>query len=311
KTAQVMGAICAGWADSGLQPETFWLGYTAGTAAAWNPAGETAESASAFYKLFYGPRAEDMDRLYRLMSWQAQFWSDSWETGPTQARKPIWGNSNSIFNPKRPAQWQFLPLPEAPGADLRYTAKWSADNSKRLQLAAEFLSQNDELLEILHKNIQKADFNRYNLEVFLTVAGLCRHNLEMLADLGKMDTLLAAAASAAKKGGGREAVGASGPAPAPPPRIRARRNDSLRQVTSTWNKSWYPRDVSANGRKFLHELDDVKDHVGDRTVDLSYMIQRELLLSFGEWVNQVRMARNQYAQAHHSPVDNQVFNWKD
>src|SRR5262249_24303270 len=280
KTAQVMGAICAGWADSGLQPETFWLGYTAGMAAAWNPAGETAESARAFYKLFYGPRAEDMDRLYRLMTWQGQFWGDSWETGPTQARKPIWGNSNSIFNPKRPAQWQFLPLPEAPGADLHYTAKWSADNVRRLQLAAEFRAQNDELLEILHKNIQKADFNRYNLEVFLTVAGLWRAQLEMLAALRPIDTLLSSAASAAaKKGEVREALAAADRALALAPRIRARRNDSLRQVTSTWNKSWYPRDVSANGRKFLHELDDVKDHVGDRTVDLSYMIQRELLLS--------------------------------
>jgi hexosaminidase len=311
KSAQVIGAICAGWADSGLHPETFWLGYAAGMAAAWNPAGETAESASAFYKLFYGPHAEDMDRLYRLMSWQAQFWSDSWETGPTQARKPIWGNSNSIFNPKRPAQWQFLPLPEAPGAELHYSARWSADNARRLQLAAEFLSLNDQLLEILHKNIQRADFNRYNLEVFLTVAGLCRTNLEMLADLGRMDTLLAAAGSAAAQGQAREALAAADQALALAPRIRARRNEALRDVIATWQKSWYARVVSANGRKFLHELDDVKDHVGDRTVDLSYMIQRELLLPLGEWVNQVRVARNQYAQAHNAPVDNQAFDWKD
>ena len=47
----------------------------------------------------------------------------------------------------------------------------------------------------------------------------------------------------------------------------------------------------------------MKDHVGDRTVDLSYMIQRELLLPFGDWVNQVRAARNQYAQAHNRPAE--------
>jgi hypothetical protein len=41
------------------------------------------------------------------------------------------------------------------------------------------------------------------------------------------------------------------------------------------------------------------------------MIQRELLLPFGDWVNQVRMARNRYAQAHNAPVDNQAFEWKD
>jgi len=311
KNAQVIGAICAGWADSGLHPETFWLGYTAGVAAAWNPTGNPSESVNAFYKLFYGPHAVDVDRLYRLMSWQAQFWADSWETGPTEARKPIWGNSNSIFNPRRPAQWQFLPLPEAPGADLSYSAKWATDNTNRLQRAAEFLSQNDELQKLLHLNIESADFNRYNLEVFLTVANLCRHNLEMLTDLGRMDTLLAAAASAANKGQVREALAAVDQALAVAPRIRTRRNGALREATVTWNKSWYPRVASAKGRKFLHELDDVKDHVGDRTVDLSYMIQRELLLPFGEWVNQVRMARNQYAQAHNAAVENTTFDWKD
>jgi hypothetical protein len=311
KTAHVIGAICAGWADSGLHPETFWLGYAAGVAAAWNPAGETAESARAFYRLFYGPHVEDMDRLYRLMSWQAQFWSDSWETAPTQARKPIWGNSNSIFNPRRPAQWQILPLPGAPDANLRYSAKWSADNSRRLQLSREFLVHSDELFELLRKNIERTDFNRYNLEVLLTVARLCRVNLEMLTDLARMDSLLTSAASAAEKGQAREALAAADQALALAPRIRARRNAAFRDVVATWQKSWYPRVATANGRAFLHELDDVKDHVGDRALDLSYMIQRELLLPFGEWVNRVRMARNQYAQAHNASADNQVFDWKD
>jgi hypothetical protein len=190
KSAQLIGAICTGWADSGLHPETFWLGYAAGMAAAWNPDADISQSEGAFYKLFYGSHAKDIDRLYRLMSWQAQFWSDSWESGPTQARKPIWGNSNGLFNPKRPAQWQFLPLPDAPDAELHHTAQWSPDNDRRLKLAAEYLSQNDELLEILRNNIELADFNRYNLEVFLTIAGLCRSNLDLLADLGRMDNLV-------------------------------------------------------------------------------------------------------------------------
>jgi hypothetical protein len=109
----------------------------------------------------------------------------------------------------------------------------------------------------------------------------------------------------------RDALAAADQALALAPRIRARRNSALRDVITTWEKSWYPRVASANGRRFLHELDDVKDHVGDRTVDLSYMIQRELLLPLGEWVNQVRAARNQYAQAHNLPIDNAAFDWKD
>jgi hypothetical protein len=309
QSARVIGAITAGWADSGLHPETFWLGYAAGTAAAWNPAAAAGDSAAAFYKLFYGPRAVDMDRVYRLMSGQAQFWSDSWETGPSQARKPIWGNSNSIFNPKRPAQDQFLPLPPAPTAELAYRSKWSDDNRRRLQLAAEFLSQNDELLQLLQNNIQRADFNRYNLQVFLSVARLCRHNLEMLGDLARMDTLLASASAAQNHP--HEAVAAADEALALAAAIRRRRNRLLRDVTATWYQSWYPRIAAANGRTFLHELDDVKDHRGDRTVDLSYQVLRELLLPLGDWVDGIRQARNRYAAAHDLPANTQPFDWKD
>jgi hexosaminidase len=98
--------------------------------------------------------------------------------------------------------------------------------------------------------------------------------------------------------------------------IRKERNTALRDVTQVWSRSWYPRVAEANGRKFLHELDDVKDHLGDRTVDLSYMMERQFLLPFGEWVNQVRESRNEYARAHKPEFpnltsDTQAFDWKD
>jgi hexosaminidase len=58
-------------------------------------------------------------------------------------------------------------------------------------------------------------------------------------------------------------------------------------------------------------VDDVKDHLPDRTVDMTYLIHRELLLPFGEWVEQVRSVRNQYAKSHALPLRNERFDWKD
>jgi hypothetical protein len=308
-----MGVVNAGWADSGLHPETFWLGYAAGTAAGWHPgaAPEAEESTTNFYRLFYGWNAVDVDRLYHLMSGQAQFWLDTWETGPSNSRKPIWGNSNRIYNPRQPVHDQFIPLPPPPGVDLKYDSTWSKDNDKRLQLAADFLGQNDELLNLLRQNMQRADFNRHNLEVCLSVAQVIRHNLTMLAALGRMDKLLADAQAAAAKDHPQQAVAAVNEALKLARDIRRERNTTLRDLTATWYKSWYPRVPAANGRTVLHEHDDVKDHPADRTVDLSYMIQREILLPFGEWVGQVRTARTQYAQAHNLPLNNDTFDWKD
>ncbi len=115
RNADLIGAVNAGWGDMGLHPETFWLGYATAAAAAWHPATpDPEESAATFYPLYYGPRIVNMDRVYQLMSTQAEFWSDSWETEPSKARKPIWGNSAGIFNPPKPAHDQTLPLPPRP-----------------------------------------------------------------------------------------------------------------------------------------------------------------------------------------------------
>jgi hypothetical protein len=80
--------------------------------------------------------------------------------------------------------------------------------------------------------------------------------------------------------------------------IRAGRDAVLNGATATWYKTWYPRVAEANGRRFLHELDDVKDHPPDRTVDMSYLVYRERLLGLDEWSGKVRDARNEYARAH-------------
>jgi hypothetical protein len=93
--------------------------------------------------------------------------------------------------------------------------------------------------------------------------------------------------------------------------IRYSRNRVLADTTATWYKSWFPRVAEANGRRFRHELDDVKDHVPDRTVDMTYLIYRELRLPVGEWVDRLRAVRNQYAKAHSLPLRTDKFDWQD
>jgi len=59
--------------------------------------------------------------------------------------------------------------------------------------------------------------------------------------------------------------------------IRYSRNKALADAITTWSNV-FPRVAEANGRRFLHEVDDVKDHVPDLTVDMSYLVYRELQL---------------------------------
>jgi hypothetical protein len=245
------------------------------------------------------------------MSEQAEFWGDSWERFASSARTPIWGDSDRIFQPPRPAHDQTLtdlPVPSAPLLQLGHN--WSLENARRLELAGKYLQQNDELMDLLRANMERVDFNRNNLEVFLSVAGLDRQNLQMILALGRINELLQSAATAAARAEPAEAVKSIDQALDLASEIRQERNAALQNAAATWYKSWFPRVAEANGRRYLDLVDDVKDHHPVRTIDMSYLVYRELLYPLGDWASKVQSVRNQYAQAHNLPAREGTLDWK-
>lgn len=313
QNADLIGSFVAGWADAGLHPETFWLGYATGPAAAWHPASASpAELMNSFYDSFYGSSSHNMGRLYQLMSEQAQIWDDTWDISSSNVRTPIWGNSDRIFDPPKPAEDQTLPpLPIPSTANLTISQDWKQENSRRIEIAATALQENDELLDLLYANLRMVNENRYNLEVFLSVADLFRQNLEMILELGQISELLKAAQTTARQGKASEAVDSLDEALNTATGIQRRRNRALQNATSTWYKTWFPRVAEANGRRYLNQVDDVKDHRPVRTIDLSYLVYRELLYPLGDWAAGTLAARNEYARAHQLPERAGELNWKD
>ncbi len=313
KNADLMGTFVAGWADTGIHPEVMWLGYATGSAAAWHPkAASEQELMNLFYPLFYGPSATKMGRVYQLMSEQGQFWKESWESAASNARTPIWGDWDRINHPPQPAEDQTLPLPPVPSPEvLTLNYDWASMSHRRLQMAGRFLADNDELLDLLHQNLQQVEFNRYNLELYIGIAQLYRQNLNMLLDLGRANTAMQAAQAAAAKSDPKRAVAALDRTLDIAENIRQQRNEAFRDAVATWYKSWYPRVPEVNGRKFLDRVDDVKDHLPVRTVDMTYLIYRQLLYPLGDWAAKVGSARDEYARAHDLPLRNRQLDWKD
>jgi hexosaminidase len=311
--ADVMGVINAGWADGGLHPEVFWLGYAAITAAGWNPTSASPqEMTESFYRAFYGPSAVNMESLYQLMSYQAQFWADSWERVDSTARKPIFGSSRRINIPRQAAKDFALELPETPAPMTPgYAYPWTWANRRRLELAAQFRREYEELMALLEENRRKVELNRYNLEVFHSIAGLYKQNYDFLESLKRIDEQFTAAYEASRSGQTRQALAAMDRALDEARELRKQRNYALRSAEQTWYKTWQPRVLSANGRQFFHQLDDVKDHEPDRTVDLSYLVYRQLLLPFDDWYENVRAARNSYASKHGLRARSDSLDWKN
>jgi hypothetical protein len=133
----------------------------------------------------------------------------------------------------------------------------------------------------------------------------------MILDLGEVSDRLKAAQAAAGKGDSSEALAALDEALNTAAGIQRRRNRALQDTMTTWYRTWFPRVAEANGRRYLDEVDNVKDHRPVRTVDMSYLVYRELLYPLGDWAARTLEARNEYARAHQLPVRAFELNWKD
>jgi len=113
--------------------------------------------------------------------------------------------------------------------------------------------------------------------------------------------------SASRGGEANKAIGAIDEALDLAGEIHRERNQVLHDALQVWYESWHPRVAEANGRRFVHDLDDVKDHVPDRTVDLSFLIYRQLQLPFGQWFDQVQASRSFFAEKNGLPKRQAAF----
>lgn len=311
QTADLMGVDVCAWADTGVHPETFWLGFATSAGWIWHPGTpDPAQAKSNFYRLFYGHNAANMDRLYQLMSLQAQFWESSWQWGPSAARSILFGNSDAIF--ARPPRDQVISLPPVPQGDfLRLDYDWRELHARRRELVEKALVDNDELLGLLHRNLRQVQFHSYNLEVYLSIAQLYRHNLELFQTLDHVAELTQAAQAAAAKLRYPQAVANLDDALGLVYDLRGLRNQALQDATETWYESWYPRVPEANGRKYLLILNSVQDYPVDRTLGLKYLVRREFQLPVNAWYQAVEAKRNQYAKAHNLAEKTRPFDWTD
>ncbi|RZK47261.1 MAG: glycoside hydrolase [Pedobacter sp.] len=311
RNADLMGVIVAAWGDAGLNPETFWLGYATGGAAGWKNAGVTPDDLSnRFYKSFYGYNTVNMNKVYELLSTQADFWDKSWDWDFFDFRKPIFGNSYKVYDTPRLARDQTLPLLAVPsGTDLSFKSAWNLNNKPRLDAARKYLSENDELMKLLSQNVILADYQHYNLQVLQSVALLTRQNLNMLLDMKKINELLEISSGLAASNP-KAAVALIDQALDQAQEIYNERNEMLQNVTTTWYQDWHPRVPEANGRKFLDQVDDVKDHQPVRTVDMSYLIYRQLKYPLGKWAADLVKARNQFAVSNNLPIKSDMLEWE-
>ncbi len=302
--ANPIGVFGAAWGDSGLHSETFWLGWSIVAEYGWTPGTPPVEQAvTEFINAYYGPRATDMVEVYRGLQMQARFYERSWDRVISIARGPGYGNSDG----KGIGTMRFdytLPqpgLPTMPG--LRFTPVYTAGRyGKLVEDAVRSAQENTVLEHLLYQNMANADRNRYNLEVFLSLAKLTGHHNRLLLGMKEIEDNLRAAREQAEKNSPQVAVGRLVSAYDLARNIVEERHRTFRDLEKVWEKSRFPKGREVNGRKFVHVLDDTKDHVADRRPDLSYLIAPEESIELEKWMKNLAAVIEEYARKNKVPV---------
>lgn len=248
--------------------------------------------------VYYGPRNEGMIEIYRDMQRQARTWQRAWDRVVSRVRKPGYGNHEG---PGLGTARHDLTLATPALPDPATLAFEPAFSTKYKSLAAEapgLSLRNNQLQHALIANMARASRNHYNLEVLLTLARFTGHHWNLVsAVVGAEGELVKASAAATQ----RNATAAVGHLVAAHNRIAGIETESAamrRYLTRVWERSQYPKGRTVDGRKFVHILDDTKDHWADRTPDLGYMFHPEKSIGLGEWRLRLKGITESYAKLH-------------
>jgi hypothetical protein len=301
--ASPVGSFAAAWDDSGLHEEVFHLGWATVTQYAWNIYGPTSEQTVAdFMDVFYGPDSPDMTSVYRLLIEGAQFFGSGWDRITSKERGPGFGNSNGKGMGTRRTD-EILGVPEIPEAlTLKIAPKFSENYNELIARAEDMKLKNDELTDLLTRYPGQVERNRYNLEVYLSIAYMERYFINTVLALRDAESLLLRAGSAASGGNPANAVSYLVEASNRIGTLITWGSWMWKNLTLTWEKSRYEKGRSVNGREFVHVLDDVKDHFADRRKGLDYMIAPFQRMDLPGWRNRLNEIIDKYVSENNVPV---------
>ncbi|MFO7899948.1 MAG: glycoside hydrolase family 20 zincin-like fold domain-containing protein [Planctomycetota bacterium] len=295
-----IGTICAAWDDAGLHNETFWLGWATMAQCGWTQDAITPEeTAAAFTDLYYGPDVFDMIEIYQTLQAQARFMENALEKLPSTVRGPSYGHPYWKGKMERYDRTMVPPAPPQMPNDtgVSVVPRFSDRYEAVLAEVPGRLRENDRLLARLQANVPRARRNRYNLEVFLSLACHVRQFLEMVLSIARAEELMHEAALAGKSGDDRRAMARM---------VAARETmqgavDDLyamyERLKATWQKSRLPKGAPRDGREFVHVMDDVKDHFADRRPDLSHLIAPHESLDLPGWIERLDSVIDRYGRA--------------
>ena len=188
------------------------------------------------------------------------------------------------------------PLPALPGLEFIPIYRGEGKYSRLVEKAKKMLVENNRITHLILENISRADRNKYNLEVLLSLAKFTAHHCRMIIRMREIEDALEAARLAARKPDPKRVMEHLNRACELASLIIEERSKVFGFLKNIWEKSRYPKEREVDGKKFYHVLDDTKDHWADRRPDLTYLIAPEESIGLEQWIKDLKAVMEKYRE---------------
>ena len=186
-------------------------------------------------------------------------------------------------------------LPDLPRGDaLEYDPFWNKAYGDRVKAANEMLGKMNRAVAICRQNLQRTIDNRYDIEIFLTLANLIRHTALTYLDLSRLE-------AAIKEAHEQRFVNLDSSYKSLEQAARivqeqlARRKKTFGELVDVWGKTRLPRGMSTAGKKYFFEQDRTR-HFANRVPDMSYLVVDEQKLDLEGYLVKLQQYNSYFRQ---------------
>jgi hexosaminidase len=273
------GVIRTSWDDSGLPMQAWMLCFATTAAYSWNAAAPALpEFTTTFYQNRYGNEAVGIDTLYRLLNEGAYFFMESFER-----RVWAWGEIGKTH------------LPDLPRGDaVEYDPFWNTQYAERVKLSNDFLEKMNKVIAICRQNLSVNISNKYDIEVFLTMANLVRHTASTYLSLSQLENAIKQAheqrfvdlQAACKSLERAEQIVKDN---------LAERKQVFSELVKVWEQTRLPKGMSVPGQQNFFEQDRTR-HFANRVPGMEYLIVDEQKLNLEEYLSKLQLYMKDFKQ---------------
>ncbi|WP_020528240.1 beta-N-acetylhexosaminidase [Flexithrix dorotheae] len=275
------GMINTSWDDSGLHNQVWMLSFVTSAAFSWNGKKPGLEEFThSFFNNYYGEDATDMQELFELLNEGAFYYMNTFE------RKVwAWGDVGKTH------------LPDLPRGDaLEYDPYWIREYREMLLKSSKINEKMKRAIQITENNLNLPVKNKYDFEIFRSIARMITHTTQTYKDLESLENLITKA-HRSHFIDHKIAYNYMEEASLLITKSIERRAQVYGDLVKTWEKSRLPKGYSTANQKYFFQQDRAR-HFAQRTADMSYMIYDEQLLDLEGYQNKLKEYMKYYADTY-------------